>query len=106
MNGVPAIEDRVRLLYTHGVMQGRIDLHRFVEVASTNAAKTFGLFPRKGTIQVGSDADLVVYDPDVKETLSARTHHMNVDYNAFEGFEVAGRCAAVTVRGSQVHRFW
>ncbi len=98
-NGIPSLEDRVRLLYTHGVCGGRLDLCRFVDVASTSAAKIFGLFPRKGTIQVGSDADIVVYDPEWKGKISAKTHHMNIDYNPFEGFEVRGRCSAVTVRG-------
>ena len=63
-NGIPSVEDRVHLLYTHGVVTGRIDLHRFVQVASTQAAKLFGLFPRKGTIQPGADADLVIFDPE------------------------------------------
>jgi dihydropyrimidinase len=98
-NGIPALEDRIRMLYTHGVATGRLDLHRFVETASTNAAKLFGLFPRKGTIQLGADADLVVFDPTVEGTISAATHHMNLDYNPFEGWPVKGRCAAVTVRG-------
>lgn len=98
-NGLPGLEDRVRLYYTHGVQAGRIDLQTFVATASTNAAKIFGLFPQKGTIAVGSDADLVIYDPSVKEKISVKTHHMNVDYSAFEGFEVTGRCAVVTVRG-------
>src|SRR5205809_2435726 len=82
-NGIPSLEDRVNLLYTHGVKRGRIDLHRFVDVVSTQAAKLFGLFPRKGTIQPGSDADLVVYDPNYRGTISAKTHSMNVDYNPF-----------------------
>jgi dihydropyrimidinase len=98
-NGIPALEDRVRMLYTYGVCQGRLGINRFVEVASTEVAKIFGLFPRKGTIQIGSDADLVVYDPAYSSTISAKTHHINVDYNPFEGFAVKGRCAAVTVRG-------
>lgn len=98
-NGIPSVEDRVRLFYTHGVAGGRVDVHTFVDLCSTRAAKTFGLFPRKGTIQVGSDADLVVYDPNYKGTISAKTHHMNVDYSAFEGREVIGRCDAVSVRG-------
>ena len=98
-NGIPGIEDRVNLLYTYGVKRGRIDLHRFVDVASTQAAKLFGLFPRKGTIQPGSDADLVVYDPAYRGTISARTHTMNVDYNAFEGLAIEGRPYVVTVRG-------
>ncbi|BBM84106.1 dihydropyrimidinase [Candidatus Uabimicrobium amorphum] len=98
-NGIPSLEDRIRLLYTHGVNTGKIDIHRFVDVASTRAAKIFGLFPRKGTIQVGCDADLVIYDPHVEETISANTHHMNIDYSVFEGIKVKGRCHAVTVRG-------
>lgn len=98
-NGIPSLEDRINLYYTHGVKGGRIDLHQFVETASTNTAKLFGLFPRKGTIQLGSDADLVVYDPNYRGTISAQTHQMNLDYNSFEGFEVEGRPHVVTVRG-------
>jgi dihydropyrimidinase len=98
-NGIPSLEDRVRMFYTYGVETGRVDIHRFVDVASTQAAKLFGLFPRKGTIQIGSDADLVVYDKDYAGKISVETHHMNIDYNPFEGFDVKGRCALVTVRG-------
>jgi dihydropyrimidinase len=98
-NGIPSIEDRVNLLYTHGVCQDRIDLNRFVDAASTQAAKLFGLYPRKGTIQVGSDADLVVYDPDYRGTISAKTQLMAVDYSAYEGWEIEGRPSVVTVRG-------
>jgi dihydropyrimidinase len=98
-NGLPAIEDRVNLLYTYGVLEHRMDLHRFVDCASTQAAKIFGLFPRKGTIQVGSDADLCVYDPHYEGVISARSHAMNVDYNAFEGMAIHGRPHVVTVRG-------
>jgi dihydropyrimidinase len=98
-NGIPAIEERVKLLYTYGVSRGRLDLHRFVAVASTNAAKLFGLFPRKGTIAVGSDADLVVWDPSYRGTISASEQHMQVDYSGFEGMEVDGRAELVTVRG-------
>jgi dihydropyrimidinase len=98
-NGIPSIEDRVHLLYTHGVAAARIDLHRFVQVASTQAAKLFGLFPRKGTIQPGADADLVVFDPNQRGTISARSQHMNVDYSAFEGWPIQGRVEIVTVRG-------
>jgi dihydropyrimidinase len=98
-NGIPAIEDRVNLLYTYGVCEGRIDLHLFVDAASTQAAKLFGLFPRKGTIQVGADADLVVYDPSYEGKLSVKTQTMNVDYNAFEGWTIKGRPETVTVRG-------
>ena len=98
-NGIPALEDRVNLLYTYGVKAGRIDLHTFVDVASTKAAKLFGLFPKKGAIQVGSDADLVIYDPAYRGKISAATQVMNVDYSAFEGWPVEGRPALVTVRG-------
>lgn len=98
-NGMPTLQDRVNLLFTYGVKAGRLDVHRFVDAASTQPARIFGLFPRKGTIQVGSDADLVVYDPDWTGTISARTHAMNVDYNPFEGWEVRGRPHVVTVRG-------
>jgi dihydropyrimidinase len=98
-NGIPSLEDRVNLYFTHGVKRGRIDLHTFVNSASTQAAKIFGLFPRKGAIQLGADADLVVYDPNYRGTISAKTHQMNLDYNAFEGMEVEGRPSVVTVRG-------
>jgi dihydropyrimidinase len=81
------------------VKQGRIDLHRFVDAASTQSARLFGLFPKKGTIQLGSDADLVVYDPNYKGVISANTQAMNVDYNAFEGMPIEGRPHVVTVRG-------
>ena len=98
-NGIPALEDRVNLLYTYGVATGKIDLHTFVNVASTQAAKLFGLFPRKGTIQPGADADLVVYDPGYRGSISAETQAMNVDYSAFEGWKLQGRPSVVTVRG-------
>ena len=98
-NGIPGIEQRVNLLYTYGVKRGRLDLHRFVDAASTKAAKLFGLFPRKGTIAVGSDADLVIYDPDYRGVVSAKTQHTNCDYSGFEGFELEGRPSVVTVRG-------
>ncbi|MGI9115927.1 MAG: dihydropyrimidinase [Chthoniobacterales bacterium] len=98
-NGIPSLEERVNLLYTHGVKSGKLDLHTFVDVASTNAAKTFGLFPRKGAVQIGADADLVVYDPEYRGGISAKTQMMNVDYSAFEGWEYQGRPERVTVRG-------
>ena len=82
-----------------GSKTGRLDLHTFVKIASTNAAKIFNLFPRKGTIQPGSDADLVIYDPNYRGKLSAATHLMNIDYNAFEGWPIEGRPSVVTVRG-------
>jgi dihydropyrimidinase len=98
-NGIPGIEERVGLMYTYGVNHGRIDLHRFVDALSTRPARVFGLFPRKGSIAVGSDADLVIFDPNYRGTVSARTHHINNDYNGFEGFELEGRPSVVTVRG-------
>jgi dihydropyrimidinase len=98
-NGIPGIEDRVNLLYTQGVKRGRLDLDRFVDAASTRAAKLFGLFPRKGTIAVGSDADLVVYDTNYRGVISAKSQHVNNDYNGFEGMEIEGRPSVVTVRG-------
>lgn len=103
-NGLPGVEDRVRLLYTHGVAAGRIDLHRFVDAASTQAARLFGLAPRKGAIAIGADADLVVYDPTREDTLSAATHQMQVDYNPYEGTRVVGRVAFVTLRGEVMVR--
>jgi dihydropyrimidinase len=98
-NGIPALEDRVNLLYTHGVKTGRMDLQTFVACASTNAAKIFGLFPRKGSLSVGADADLVIYDPDYRGKISAATQTQNLDYNAFEGWDIQGKPSVVTVRG-------
>jgi dihydropyrimidinase len=98
-NGIPSLQDRINVLYTYGVKAGRIDLHTFVNVASTQVAKTFDLFPRKGTIQPGADADLVVFDPDYRGKLSAKTQQVNVDYNVFEGWKIEGRPSVVTVRG-------
>lgn len=98
-NGIPAIEDRVNLLYTYGVSRGNLDIHRFVDAASTRAAKLFGLFPQKGSIAVGSDADLVVYDPSYRGKITAAEHSVNVDYSGFEGMEIDGKPTHVTVRG-------
>jgi len=98
-NGIPGIEDRVNLMYTYGVNRGKLGIHRFVEALSTKPAKLFGLFPRKGTIAIGSDADLVIYDPDYRGTISAAAQHSNNDYNGFEGFAIEGRPSVVTVRG-------
>src|ERR1035441_8352967 len=98
-NGIPGIEDRVNLMYTYGVKRGGLGLHRFVDALSTRAAKLFGLFPRKGTIAVGSDADLVVYDTSYRGKVSASTQHGINDYNGFEGFAIEGRPSVVTVRG-------
>jgi dihydropyrimidinase len=101
-NGGPGVENRMSLVYNGGVVAGKISQNRFVELTSTNPAKIFGLFPRKGTIAVGSDADLVIFNPDRKLTISAKTHHMNVDYNAFEGFAVRGVPETVLCRGRVV----
>ncbi|HEY9722717.1 MAG TPA: dihydropyrimidinase [Oscillatoriaceae cyanobacterium] len=104
-NGAPGVENRMSLIFNGGVVAGRINLNKFVELTSTAAAKMFGLFPRKGTIAVGSDADIVIFDPERIETISRenpRTHHMNVDYNTFEGFEVQGFPETVLSRGQVV----
>jgi dihydropyrimidinase len=98
-NGGPGIENRLSLLYTNGVATGLMDLNRLVEIFSTNPAKLFGLFPRKGTIAVGSDADIVVFDPDAEAVISAQTHHMNVDYNLYEGMAVKGVPEVVIANG-------
>jgi dihydropyrimidinase len=101
-NGGPGVEDRMSLIYNGGVAQGRISVNRFVELTSTAAAKIFGLFPRKGTIAVGSDADIVVFDPDEERTISAKTHHMNVDFSCYEGMKVRGVTKTVLSRGELV----
>jgi dihydropyrimidinase len=98
-NGHPAIEHRIDLLHSEGVVKGKISWNKFVELTSTNAAKIFGMFPRKGTIAVGSDADIVIYDPTEKQTLSASTHHMNCDYSGYEGWEITGKCKTTILRG-------
>lgn len=103
-NGLPSIEERIKLLYTKGVKAGKIDLQTLVRVASTEPAKLFGLYPRKGTLCPGADADLVVFDPEYRGRISARTHHMNVDYSVFEGWRFKGRPRVVTVRGAVVVR--
>jgi dihydropyrimidinase len=98
-NGAPGIETRMSLVYDGGVREGRISLNRFVELTATSPAKIFGLFPRKGTIAPGSDADIVVFDPNRTITLSAKTLHMNVDYNPYEGRQVTGATDTVLTRG-------
>jgi dihydropyrimidinase len=100
-NGIPGVEHRMDLLH-QGVAAGEISLARWVEVASTTPARMFGLYPRKGTIQPGSDADIVIYDPRARQVLSAATHHMNVDYSAYEGMEITGRVETVLSRGRVV----
>jgi dihydropyrimidinase len=98
-NGHPAIENRMELLYSEGVHQGKISLNKYVEVACTNPAKIFGMFPRKGTLAPGSDADIVIFDPNETHTLSVTSHHMNVDYSAYEGWPVTGKVKTVILRG-------
>ena len=99
-NGAPGVENRMELMYSEGVEKGRISLNKFVEVTSTAAAKIFGLFPRKGTVAVGSDADLVIFDPSVNHVHSAKTHHMNCDYSAYEGWKVKGKVRTTVLRGT------
>jgi dihydropyrimidinase len=101
-NGGPGVEHRMSLIYNGGVAAGKIGLNRFVELTSTSAAKLFGLFPRKGTIAVGSDADIVVFDPNEEMTITAAAHHMNVDYSAYEGMKVKGVTKTVLSRGRVV----
>lgn len=104
-NGAPGVENRMSLVYNGGVHQGRISLNKFVDLTSTAAAKMFGLFPRKGTIAVGSDADLVIFNPNRRETIGVNnpcTHHMRVDYNTYEGFEVTGFSEVVVSRGKVI----
>lgn len=103
-NGGPIIEDRLSILFSEGVTKGRISLNQFVDMTSTKTAKLFGLYPKKGTIAVGSDADLVLFDPTLERTISAETHHMAVDYNAFEGMKITGEPVSVLSRGEFVVR--
>lgn len=98
-NGVPGIEDRLPVLWHLGVNSGKISPNRFVELVSTNPAKIFGLYPQKGVLAPGADADIVIWNPDREHTISAKTHHMNVDYNCYEGMTVKGWPAQVLVRG-------
>jgi dihydropyrimidinase len=101
-NGGPGVEHRMSLIYSGGVASGRFSVNRFVELVSTTPAKLFGLYPRKGTVAVGSDADLVIFNPNRKHTISAITHHMRVDYSMFEGIEVTGMPSTVLSRGRVV----
>lgn len=98
-NGHPAIEHRIELLYSEGVAKGKISLNKFVETTSTNAAKIFGMYPKKGTLAIGSDADVVIFDPNKKHEISVKTHHMNVDYSGYEGWKLTGKCETVILRG-------
>lgn len=99
-NGAPGVENRMELMYSEGVVKGRISLNKLVEVTSTAPAKIFGLFPRKGTIAIGSDADIVIFDPTVRHVHSAKTHHMNCDYSAYEGWKVQGKVRSTLLRGT------
>jgi dihydropyrimidinase len=100
-NGIPAVEHRIDLLH-QGVVAGEITLSRWVETCATTPARMFGLYPRKGVIAPGSDADIVIYDPVATQVISAATHHMNVDYSAFEGMEITGQVALTMSRGRVV----
>ena len=101
-NGGPGIENRLQLIYHHGVNAGKLSLNRFVELTSTTPARLFGMYPRKGEIAPGSDADLVLWDPNAVHTISAKTHHMRVDYSMFEGFQVKGDARTVLSRGEVI----
>jgi dihydropyrimidinase len=101
-NGGPGIENRMQLIYHHGVNAGKLTLNRFVEITSTAPARIFGMYPKKGEIAPGSDADIVIWDPEARHTISAQTHHMRVDYSMFEGFEVRGNARTVISRGEVV----
>lgn len=101
-NGMPGIEDRVPVMWHFGVNEGRFNANRFVEITATNPAKIFGLYPRKGTIAIGSDADIVLWDPEKEHTISAETHHMNTDYNVYEGITVKGWPVRTLLRGQSI----
>ena len=101
-NGGPGIENRLSLLYTNGVVPGMLTMNRMVQIFSTTPAQLFGLFPRKGTIAVGSDADIVIFDPDEESVISAGSHHMNIDYNLYEGMRVKGVPEVVLSNGNVV----
>lgn len=101
-NGMPGIEDRMKVIWHHGVNSGRISPNRFVQITSANPAKIFGMYPKKGTISVGADADIVVWDPEKTFTISAKTHHVATDYNVYEGMEVKGMPVITIIRGTTV----
>jgi dihydropyrimidinase len=98
-NGAPGIEHRLELLFSEGVLKNRISMNKFVELTSTNAAKIYGMFPQKGTIAIGSDADIAIFDPKENHIISANTHHHNCDYSGYEGWKVTGKCKTVLMRG-------
>ncbi|REK23325.1 MAG: dihydropyrimidinase [Actinobacteria bacterium] len=101
-NGMPGVENRFGLIYNGGVAEGRISLNRFVEIIATTPARMFGMYPRKGTIAIGSDADIVVFDPNGRTTISVDTHHMAVDYSAYEGWELQGKVETVLSKGKTI----
>ena len=101
-NGMPGIEDRMMVMWELGVNSGKFSPSRFVELMSTNPAKIFGCYPQKGTIAPGTDADIVVWDPNAKHTISASTHHMKTDYNVYEGMTVTGVPQQVYLRGKRI----
>jgi len=101
-NGIPGIENRIELLFSEGVLKEKISLNKFVELVSTAPSKIFGLFPKKGTIAVNSDADLVIFDPNKEHVISAKTHHHKCDYSAYEGWKVKGKCKTTILRGNIV----
>ena len=101
-NGAPGVENRMSLIYNGGVVENRISLNRFVELTSTAAAKMFGLFPKKGTIAVGSDADIVIFDPEKEHTFGVENEHMSVDYSSYEGWNMKGKVEIVLSRGRVV----
>ena len=98
-NGIPSVQERIDLMHTYGVVPGRLSLKDMVSACSTQAARIFGMYPKKGTIKIGSDADLVVYDPKAKGKFTVKDSYSNADYSAFEGWEKIGRPSVVTVRG-------
>jgi dihydropyrimidinase len=98
-NGGPGIENRLQLIHHHGVNEGKLTINRFVEITSTTPARIFGMYPKKGVIAAGSDADIVIWDPNAEHLISAKTHHMRVDYSMFEGFRVKGNAKTVLSRG-------
>jgi dihydropyrimidinase len=100
-NGTAGVENRLEVMWHHGVSTGRLTMNEFVAVTSTNAAKIFNIYPRKGSISIGADADIVVWDPAASKTISAKTHHQNIDFNIFEGMKVTG-CASHTISQGKV----
>ncbi len=101
-NGGPGVENRMQLIYHHGVNAGRMTVERFVEVTAEAPAKIFGMYPKKGVVAVGSDADMLIWDPEAQYTITAATQSMHTDYSIFEGFEVRGNARQVYSRGELI----